>query len=533
MNTNGYGSNGHGTNGALAFYGNGDGYVGEGFLELNLRVSDPELHQRLSALMEGRERNRFAMDALKVGSIALGQAQDRIDAERVRKEGDRLIENLGHALARHQDQVEGKVAATLREYFDPASGSFEKRVQHLLAKDGELERILRSQFEANVYGMAELLSSHVGKESPLLKSLAPENSEGILARMARVTERAMMESRDKILREFSLDNGEGALSRLVLELRESHVRMGQSLQDRIDAVTGEFSLDREDSALSRLVGRVEAAHREIRAQFSLDVESSALARMRRELLESVAQQRQDNKIFQQEVLAKLADMTARKQESERGTRHGEVFESAVWAFARDRAMHSGDIPSHVGNTTGRIRSSKKGDILLELGPEHVASGQRIVIEAKENASVTMASALAEIAEARENRDATVGLFVFSRRSAPDGLEMLTRVGSDVVVVWDPADRDSDVVYDAGLSVARAICVEVRTRSDEVGADISAIEDAVRRIQSSVEDLGQVIKWTQTIQVNAGKILKASETMRSAVTDQIEILDSKVSGLRLA
>ena len=244
-------------------------------------------------------------------------------------------------------------------------------------------------------------------------------------------------------------------------------------------------------------------------------------------------QRQDNKVFQQEVLAKLADMAARKQESERGTRHGDVFENAVWAFLQDRALHSGDIPSHVGTTTGKIKNCKKGDVLLELGPEHVASGQRIVIEAKENASFTLASALAEIAEARENRDAAVGLFIFSRRSAPDGMEMLTRVGNDVVVIWDPADRGSDVVYDAGLSVARAICVEVRTHSDEVGADIEAIEDAVRRIQGRVEDLGQVIKWTQTIHSNSEKILKASETMRSALTEQVEILDHRVSGLRLA
>ena len=526
MSTNGHHN---GSNGAVAFYG--DGYAGEGYLELNLRVSDPELHQRLSELHEGRERNGYAMDALRVGSIALGQAQDRINAERLRKEGDRILENLGHALAKHQDQVEGRIEATLKSYFDPSSGLFEQRVQHLLAEDGDLERLLRSQFDGNLYNMTQLLSSHVGTNSPLLKNLAPENGEGILARMARATERAMLENQNRILREFSLDRRDSALSRLVQELRESNLRTGQSLQERIDAVTGEFSLDRQDSALSRLVGRVEAAHREIRSQFSLDTENSALARLRRELLESVAQQRHDNERFQREVLARLAESTARKQEENRSTRHGEVFENAVWAFVADRSLHSGDIPSRVGTTTGKLRNCKKGDILLELGPEHVASGRRIVIEAKENQSFTLASALAEIAEARENRDAAVGLFIFSRRSAPDGLEMLTRVGNDVVVIWDPEHRDSDVVYDAGLSVARAICVELRAHSEEVGADIEAIEDAVRRIQGRVEDLGQVIKWAQTIHSNSEKIVKAGETMRSALTEQVEILDHKVSGLR--
>ena len=89
-------------------------------------------------------------------------------------------------------------------------------------------------------------------------------------------------------------------------------------------MVGEFSLDRDDSALSRLLGRVEAANRQISSQFSLDDEHSALARMRREILQVVGEQQKSQAEFQLQVTTALAAITAKKQESERGTQHGLV-----------------------------------------------------------------------------------------------------------------------------------------------------------------------------------------------------------------
>ena len=46
-------------------------------------------------------------------------------------------------------------------------------------------------------------------------------------------------------------------------------------------------------------------------------------------------QRKTNEQFQIEVMEKLAEMTARRKESERSTRHGEDFEVAVFDFVND------------------------------------------------------------------------------------------------------------------------------------------------------------------------------------------------------
>ncbi len=499
-------------------------------IELQLIVSDRDLCAALEPHPDGRERHDFAIASMKIGALALTQAQGRIDAERVRAEGDRLLENLGQALSHHQRTVAEQIGTCLKGYFDPKSGRFNERVERLIRRDGELERLLRSQIGSEGSELAQTLAGHLGEHSPLMQLLDPEASEGLVGSLAVSVEKTLGEQRERILSEFSLDNKEGALSRLVVELAEHHGEVSEALEKRIGEVMAEFSLDREDSALSRLVGRVEQAQHQISSEFSLDDEGSALARMKRELLEVIDTQRQANERFHGEVLGKLAEMVARKQEAARSTRHGDDFEHAVFEQLNSLSQRAGDIATPTGNTTGRIKNCKKGDAVIELGPEHAAAGARIVTEAKEDASYTLQKALAEAEEARKNRDATVGLFVFSACSAPEGLEPLGRYGNDVVLVWDAEDTRSDVVLVAGVSVARALCARGRARSDAEAADFDAIERAILEIEKQARGLDEVTRSAETIKSGSEKILKRAEIMRKAFGDQIETLTEKVRDL---
>lgn len=500
-------------------------------IELRLLITDPDLCGGLEAHEEGRPRHDFAIASMKIGAVALAQARGRIDADRVRAEGDRLMENLGLALAEHQRSVAEQIGTCLKGYFDPESGRFNERVERLVRKDGELERLLRSQIGGEGSELAQTLAGHVGEHSPLMQLLDPEASDGLLGSLAVSVGKTLGEQRERILSEFSLDNKEGALSRLVAELAEHHGEVGEALEKRIGEVMAEFSLDREDSALSRLVGRVEQAQRKISSEFSLDEEGSALARMKRELLDVIDTQRQANERFHGEVLGKLAEMVARKQEAARSTRHGDDFEAAVFDQLNSLSQRAGDVATPTGNTTGRIKNCKKGDAVIELGPEHAAAGARIVAEAKEDASYTLHKALAEIDEARKNRDAGVGLFVFSAGHAPDGLEPLVRYGNDVVLVWDAEDPRSDVVLVAGISVARALCARRRARSDAEAADFDAIERAILEIEKQAGGLDEVTRSAETIKSGSEKILRRAEIMRRAFGDQIELLTEKVRELQ--
>ena len=449
----------------------------------------------------------------------------------MRQEGDRFVENLGHALSRHQGEVVEQITGCLKGYFDPTSGLFNERVRLLVQEDGELERLIRGQIEGDGSVLVRTLDSHVGRKSPLMQTLNPDSAVGLITQLTKSTEDTLDTQRERILTEFSLDNKEGALSRLIDELKESHGEVSVALQERIDAVTAEFSLDKEDSALSRLVERVEKAQGQISKEFSLDEEGSALARMRSELLASIEKQRETNEKFQGDVIERLADMTARKQESERSTRHGKEFEVAVFDYVSERSQLAGDIATHVGETTDIIRNNKKGDIEVKLGQEHVAAGAKIVVEAKQDASYTLQKALDELKGARENRGADVGIFVFSKRTVNDEISPFFRQGNDVVVVWDSEDPGSDAYLDAGPSVAKALSVRAKAHGEEVGPDLEAMEKAILEVERQARGLGEIDTWTNTIKSNSDKILDRVRIMRAGLQTQTGILQEKLAALR--
>ena len=485
MTTNGASGNGTRANG---LHPNGAGVL----MELCLPIADQDLFDELNGYQNEDEREKFALSALKIGVIAMRQAQGRIDAERVRQEGEILVQNMGHALDQHHQQVTGKINDFLKDYFDPDSGRFNERVQRLVGQNGELERAIRAHIEGDGSPMAQTLAAHVGKESPLMRILDFQSPDGLIPQFVKSTEETLSDQQKRILREFSLDNDDGALSRLVRELTNKHGDVVKTLEERIDQVAGDFSLDKEDSALSRLVGRVDTAQRQISREFDLNLDDSALARMRKEFMGAIETQRQTNEQFHTQVIEKLTEMTTRKHEAERGTRHGLEFEQAVLGFVTEQHQKAGDIVTHTGSATGLIRNNRKGDAVIEIGPEAVAAGAKIVIEAKEDASYNLPKAREELEEARKNRGANIGVFVFSKRTAFAGLEAFNRYGNDIIVVWDAEDPASDVFLSAGLSVAKALSTRANTQAKETGADFEAIEKAILEIERQSNGLEEMV-----------------------------------------
>ena len=264
-----------------------------GPLALRLWITESDLRVELIG-REEPERSEFALAAMRVGVMAIRQAQGQVDAGQIRDAGERVIRDMTDALEAHRRDTAQQIGDCIREYFDPQSGLFSQRVRGLVGQGdeaGELERIIRSHVEGEGSQLARTLAAHLGQQSPLMRVLDPSSTEGVVALLTRATETTLAEQRNRILSEFSLDHQGSALGRLVAELQRNHGDVGKALEEQIGSVMGEFSLDRDDSALSRLMGRVEAANRQISSQFSLDDENSALARMRREILQVVGSSR--------------------------------------------------------------------------------------------------------------------------------------------------------------------------------------------------------------------------------------------------
>lgn len=500
-------------------------------LRLDLIIEDPESIAALVSYPDGRDRNRFVRTALRIGILALNQAQGRFDSESIRNEGDRLVRDMEAKLADYRRQTESQLTNTLKEYFDPQNGRFNERVERLVRQDGELEKLMRTRMEESERTLAETLTRHVGADSMLMQHLAPGESNRFLASLREHVEKTLSTQADAILREFSLDNAQGALARLVRELKDKHGEAADGLKARIGEVVQEFSLDNEQSALSRLVRRVESAQKQISDEFSLDAENSALARMKRELTQMIKDQDTAAQKFQTQVVSALDAMRARKAAEAASTTHGHDFQQAGFEVLRGLATHAGDIAEDTGNSAGLIPRSKVGDAVITLGPDNAAAGARIAVEFKEAGNYTLKTTLEEIDTARKNRDAGVGLFVHSRRTAPDGLDALARYGNDIIVVWDAEDETSDAYLKAGFMAAKALAVRARLENAERTADFQAIDKSLTEIQRQVKYLDDIRTWSGTIKSSAEKVIDRVERMQRALDVELETLTQQVEQLK--
>jgi len=113
-------------------------------VHVDLWLRDRDVVTAINAHPEGRRRTDYIRTAIRIGVLALQQAQGRIDTESVRNEGDRLIAALESRLAQYQDQLHSVLGGTLKDYFDPNDGRFTERVERLIKQDGDLEKVIHS-----------------------------------------------------------------------------------------------------------------------------------------------------------------------------------------------------------------------------------------------------------------------------------------------------------------------------------------------------------------------------------------------------
>jgi hypothetical protein len=500
-------------------------------LLLALNVTDRDTIAELYHRPEGELRDEYALQALRIGVLALRQARGQVDGEVIQRESQRMLANLEHQLQSHAAQMQQQLAGSLKEYFDPQSGRFHERVERLIKQDGELEQVLRRQIGGTDSELCKTLLNHVGSGSPLLKLLTPDESQGLLGALRAMVDQQLSQQREKVLKEFSLDNKEGALARLVSEIIAGNGQLTCDLQTKIDLIAREFSFDNEASAIMRFDKLLADTKHAVNANLTLDDDASALSRLKKEVLGILESHHRLNRDFQEEVKVTLATMVARREESERSTRHGVAFEEAVCEFLHRRAQYKGDIFARTGNDTGLIKNCKIGDFLIELGADCSAAGAKVAVEAKEKADYTFADARKEIEKARENRDAQIGLFIFSQRTAPSGLDPFSRVGNDVFVTWNAEDAATDLYLTAGLEMARALCIRAGRQSEAQAADFTAIDAAILEIEKRSGSLKEITTWSETIRNNSERIIDHVRKTRNSLERQIEILQERLHDLR--
>jgi len=527
-------------------------------IQLHLSVTDPDIVAALSNIAEVRDRDDYAIAAMKVGVLAIRQASGVLDSRTIHDECHELLRSVGEALSAHSESVSSQVTGLLSRYFDPTAGEFPQRIERLIRRDGELETLLSKHLSGDESWLARTMERHVGANSPLLQMLSPDQRKGILAAMTDTLQAIMSEHSKRICREFSLDDKDSALSRLIDEMSDKNGSLRRELAEDVEHIRQEFSLDNDEGALARLVKKVERAHETILDEFSSDNEQSALSRMatllertnqniasslsldedqsplsrlRREMLNVFDNLERSNRDFQEDMRTTIESLRVRRDEAARSTSHGLDFEESVGAFIQREAQRLGDIFEDAKSTTGAISRCKVGDFVVTLSPEAAAAGSRIVFEAKADKSYSMKHALNELRLARENRQADIGVFVFDSTTAPEGIEPLSRFGQDLVVVWDATDAATDVYLKAVVSMARLIVVQQARDAAQTSACIEEMETALSTLIRDIGMLDEITKMAQTVRSSGEKIVDRSESLKKKVEKQLETLRSHMTSLR--
>src|SRR4029079_14250936 len=105
-------------------------------------INDRDVIRALAEYPEGDARNQYAIEALKIGVLALRHVGGQVSTDVFRREGDQFIGGLQKTLDQHKQTVYDQLENKLKEYFDPKDGRFTDRVQRLVAQDGELSMLI-------------------------------------------------------------------------------------------------------------------------------------------------------------------------------------------------------------------------------------------------------------------------------------------------------------------------------------------------------------------------------------------------------
>jgi hypothetical protein len=500
---------------------------------VHLAISDPEVILAASEYPEGRARTDFIQTALKIGVLSLRAARGVVDGDAIRKEGDALLSQLNERLNGWRTNMEQNLTSSLSHYFDPKQGMFAERVERLVRDDGDLASVMKGQVVTAQISLTNLFQQFVGENSQLFQMMDPSGDNKLLQTMERTIDGVIQTQNASILQQFSLDEPGSALSRLVRELTTKHGDLNTALSNRMSEVVAEFSLDKPDSALSRLVGRVETAQSSLTKEFSLDNETSAISRLRTEMQKHHAEQMQSANQFMERLNNLVTSMQVRKDEAAKSTRHGLEFEAAVGVAIKALVSDAGDVVQDAGSTTGLINHCKVGDFVVTLGPENVAAGAKIVVEAKESAAYDLSKSLEEADIARRNRGAGVCVFVHSEKTAQNAIPEFARYGHDIVVRWDVDQQTSDLWLKAALMVARMMSVRAAKHDKSEAASFQIVDRAIESIRKQVGGFDDIVTAATTSGNATKKIIERATIMKAEIESKITSLGEQVTKLKSA
>jgi len=194
-------------------------------LTLTLEIQEPVILDYLSQFHDPGVQQVKALEALKVGVIAICSATPSLDTQVVQTKFGELEQKLQGQLGEFQREVKD----ALKNYFCDQNGSVPRRLSEFLGDDGKVTRTLRDFFDPEEGRLARLMQRQIGPDSIFSKSLDPNNKQGILVMIEEKVQQLVETKLDEVVTQFSLDDDGSAMSRLKKLLDEQFVELNKAL----------------------------------------------------------------------------------------------------------------------------------------------------------------------------------------------------------------------------------------------------------------------------------------------------------------
>lgn len=268
----------------------------------------------------------------------------------------------------------------------------------------------------------------------------------------------------------------------------------------------------------------------LKSQLSLDKEESGMSKIKK-LFESKVQEIKDNNDkFFGELKTHLRVEEAKAVEAEKGTQKGRDFEAVLYERFAKVCLQLDDQPENVTGIAGENARSKVGDYVITLGKTSGAPGKRIVVEAKKEKDYKLKDAIEELKQAKENRKADCGIFVFAKGYAPVEMGDFKIDGNDFFCVVDEEmlDKPESIVFmDSAYKICR-INIITHLKENKAGeVNISAVKGKIEKMLNQVGLMSDLLTKARTIQ-NSGKNIEETvngikEELESIITSTLEML----------
>lgn len=203
--------------------------------EISLRISDPQIISYLNKFTAD-QRQQKAIEAMKVGIIALESASPTLDARIVEEK----FKNTEDAINRCIVDFQLKTGNTLKEYF-AEKGEMPTKLDAFLGERGKLHGLFSDYFRKDGGTLVSLINSQIGPGSEFFKSLDPTSRESVIAKLEDAVKKNLDSALKDLSAQFSLDEENSALSRLKKSIRDEIEELKKSNSESFANIIKELS----------------------------------------------------------------------------------------------------------------------------------------------------------------------------------------------------------------------------------------------------------------------------------------------------